>query len=60
MDGCEVFRTWVLEHTGLDVYNAITVPSMASTFMLKSGCDDNVYRISGVLQQLTTKSVVGG
>ena len=27
--------------------------------MLKSGCYDNVYQISGVLQQLITKCVVG-
>ena len=33
---------------------------MASTFMLKSGCYQNVYQISGVLQQYITKCVVGG
>ena len=33
---------------------------MASTFMLKSGCYQNVYQISGVLQQFITKCVVGG
>ena len=60
MDGCEVFRTWMLEHTGLDVDNSITIQSMASTFMLKSGCYQHVYQISGVLQQLITKCVVGG
>ena len=60
MDGYEVFRTWMLEHTGLDVDNSITIQSMASTFMLKSGCYQNVYQISGVLQQLITKCVVGG
>ena len=60
MGGDEVFRTWMLEHTGLDVYSFITIQSMASTFMLKSGCYDNVYQISGVLQQCVTKCVVGG
>ena len=33
---------------------------MASTFMFKSGCYRNVYQISGVLQQLIAKCVVGG
>ena len=33
---------------------------MASSFMLKSGCYDNVYQISGVIQQYITKCVVGG
>ena len=60
MAGYEVFRSWMLEHTGLDVDNCITIQSMASTFMLKSGCYQNVYQISGVLQQFITKCVVGG
>ena len=30
MDGDEVFRQWMLEHTELDVYNYITMQSMAS------------------------------
>ena len=59
MDVYEVIRTWALEHTGLDVYNFITIQSMASTLMLNSGCYQNVYHISGVLQQLITKCVVG-
>ena len=33
---------------------------MASSFMLKSGCYDNVYQVSGVIQQFITKCVVGG
>ena len=35
MGGFEVFRGWMLEHTGLDVYNFVTIQSMASPFMLK-------------------------
>ena len=44
MNGYEVFRGWMLEHTQLDVYNSITIQSMASSFMLKSGCYDHVYQ----------------
>ena len=33
---------------------------MASSFMLKSGCYDNGYQVSGVMQQLIYKCVVGG
>ena len=33
---------------------------MASSFMLKPGCYDNVDQISGVIQQFITKCVVGG
>ena len=60
MDGYEVFRGWMLEHTKLDVENFITIQSMASKFMLLTGCYDNVYQISGVLQPFTSRCVVGG
>ena len=60
MGGYEVFRQWMLEHTELDVGNHITSQSMASSFMLKSGCYDNVYQTPGAIQQFITKCVVGG
>ena len=60
MNGYEVFRGWMLDHTQLDVDNFVTTQSMASSFMLKSGCYDNVYQISGVIQQYIAKCVVGG
>ena len=33
---------------------------MASSFMLNSGCYDNVDQVSGVIQQFINKCVVGG
>ena len=60
MHGYEVFRQWMLEHTELDVYHFITIQSMASSFMLKYERYDNVYQISGVLQQFISRCVVGG
>ena len=60
MDGYGVFKQWMLEHTELDVDHFITIQSMASSFMLKSGCYGNVYQISGVLQQFISRCVVGG
>ena len=50
----------MLEHIGLDVDKFITIQAMASTFMLNSGCYDNVYQISGALQQFSSRCVVGG
>ena len=50
----------MLEHTELDIDHYITVQSLASDFMLKSGCYNNVFQISGVLQQYITRAVVGG
>ena len=60
MDGYEVFRGWMLEHTKLDVDNCIAIQSMVSKFMLLPGCYDNVYQTSGVLQQFISRCVVGG
>ena len=55
MDGYSVFREWVLEHTELDVDSCITNRSLASSFLLTSGCCDNVYQMSGVIQQIIKK-----
>ena len=55
-----LFRSWMLEHTGLDIDHYTTIQSLASDFMLKSGCYNNVFQISGVLQQYKTRAVVGG
>ena len=60
MDGNEVLRGWMLEHTGLDVDNSITIQSMASSFMLKSGYYDNVYQVSGAIQRFISRCIVGG
>ena len=60
MDGYCVFRDLILEHTELDVDSYTTIQSLASSFMLKSGCYDNVFQISGVLQQFMSRCVVGG
>ena len=61
VDGYDVFRRWMLEHAELDVDNRfITIQYMASSFMLISCCYDNVYQVSGVIQQFITKCVVGG
>ena len=60
MDGYCVCRDWMLEHTELDVDSHITTQSLASPFMLKSGCYENVLQTSGVLQQFISRCVVGG
>ena len=60
MDGYEVFRGWMLEHTELYVYKFIPIQSMASSFILKYGCYDDVYQISGAIQQFISRCVVGG
>ena len=54
------FRDLVLEHTELDVDSYITIRPLASSFMLKSGCYETVFQISGVLQRCISRCVVGG
>ena len=60
MDGYEVLRPWILEHTELDIDRYITIQSLASDVMLNSGCYNDVFQISGVLQQYITRCVAGG
>ena len=60
MDGYEVLRSWMLEHTRLDTDHCVTIQSLASGFMLKDSCYDNVLQISGVLQQYITRAAAGG
>ena len=60
MDGYGVFPDWMLEHTGLDVDGYTTIQPLASSFMLNSDCYENVFQISGVLQQFISRCVVGG
>ena len=59
MDGYEVFRHWMLAHTELDVDHFITIQSMASSFVLKSECYDNVYQISGGITAVYFKMCCG-
>ena len=60
MDGHEVLRKWMWEHTGLETDHYVTIQSLASDLMLKSGCYNNVFQTSGVLQQYITRAAVGG
>ena len=60
VNGYCVFLDWMLEHTELDVDSYITIQSLANSFMLKSGCYEDVFQTSGVSQQLISRCVVGG
>ena len=58
--GYEIFRTWMLESTELDVDNYITIQSLCSDYKLKEGCYDGVAMISGVVQHYISNCIVGG
>ena len=58
--GYETFRTWMLEYTGLDVDNYITIQSLCSDYKLKEGCFNGVAMFSGVVQHYISNCIVGG
>ena len=58
--GYETFRGWMLEYTGLDVDNYITIQSLCSDYKLKEGCYDDVAMLSGVVQHYISNCIVGG
>ena len=60
MDGYEVFRGWMLEHTDLDVCNSYYNSIHGFIIYVKSRCYGNVYQTSGVLQQFISRCVVSG
>ena len=58
--GYEIFRGWMLEYTGLDIGNYITIQSLCSDYKLKEGCYDDVAMFSGVIQHYISNCIVGG
>lgn len=58
--GYETFRKWMLEVTGLDIDNALSIPQLANTYGLNQGVFSGCYKISGVARDFIQKCVVGG
>ncbi len=54
------FREWMLEITGLDIINFLTISSIAYSFMIKEGCLEECYKIGSVARKFIQKCVVGG
>jgi len=58
--GYNVFRNWMLEVTQLDANDIISLASLADKYLIKQGCYDGIYQLSGVPKQFIMKCVVGG
>ena len=58
--GYITFREWMLECTGLDIDTILTLPSVGHRYLIKMGCYDDVYTLSGTPQRFIQKCVVGG
>ena len=46
--------------TGFDINNFYSIASLSQEHLIKQGCYEGVYQISGVVQQFIQKCVVGG
>lgn len=55
-----IFRDWILEITGLDIYDYLTISSIAWNFVGKEGCLNGVYSLKGTPAQFIKNCVVGG
>ena len=58
--GYETFRGWMLEYTGLDIDNYVTLQSLSSDYKLKEGCFNDVAMFSGIVQHYISNCIVGG
>jgi len=54
------FRDWIMKATGLDIYDILTIPSLAHKYMIKMNCYEGVYEISSVARSFIQKCLVGG
>lgn len=58
--GYEVYKSWMNELTGLNIDNIISLASLANKYLVKEGCYDGVYQLSGIPRHFIQKCVVGG
>lgn len=59
-DGYNEFRKNVKEAIDLDIYDYMTLPSMANDYLVRQGCYDGVLKLSGVPRHFIQNCVVGG
>jgi len=58
--GYEIFRGWMIQLTGFDVDNIISLASLSDKNLIQQGCYEGCYSLSGVPQSFIMKCVVGG
>jgi hypothetical protein len=59
-DGYNKFREWINDLCDIDINNKLTLPSLADTFFINSGCYVDIHEISGIPREYIQRSVVGG
>ena len=58
--GYNKFRIMMLETTGLDILDYLTIASISHAYLIKKGCYDDVLQMSGIIREFIQKCVVGG
>lgn len=59
-DGYNKFKKYVNDATGQNIEEFISLASMSNDYLLKEGCFEGVYQLSGVPRHFIQKCVVGG
>lgn len=59
-EGYNKFKKWMLDITGLNIDNYISLPSLANQYMTEEGCYDDIYQLSGIPREFIQKCMVGG
>lgn len=59
-EGLFVFRKSIFEITKLDIFNYLSIASISDSFIINSGCYEDIYEISGNLNRYIMNSIRGG
>ena len=59
-DGYNKFRENILQVTGLDINNYVSLASIANAYFEKEGVYNNVHQLNGIPREFIQKCVVGG
>jgi len=58
--GMMIFREMVLKTLDIDIFDKLTISSVADQYLINEGAYNNVYEISGSVQGFIAKSIKGG
>lgn len=58
--GYNKFRSMMLETTGLDIIDYLTIASISHAYLISMGCYEDVFEMSGIVREFIQKCVVGG
>lgn len=59
-EGFIKFRNLTFNNLGLDVFNYVSISSLADEYLIKEGCYKDVYQLEGTIRAFVQKSIIGG